>query len=267
MEVKKCKILLAIVLGVNALPGYAQTNLEKAGLQAELDKKAEELAAEEAKLVSQIQSGLEENDVPVEVLKSQSALTPPNSEPAPVKAVVARRVLDGKEAESISKDLKVQRAAREKLEMSLKDREREIARLKEELSKSKDRLMLAETEVERLSEILEAKHRSTISKYVGGKPSSLANAARSGQQPERAQPKDDMPVATVTSDKAYLRTGPGKQNSPLMSISKGTRLVVETREGEWYRVITPAGTRAWIASELVNFNNGGVRGYEAANRR
>jgi hypothetical protein len=265
MEVKKYPLVFAVVVGLCVSSAVAQSDVEKAGLQAELDKKAEELAAEEAKLMSQIQSGLEESDVPVEVLKPASALTPPNAEPAPVKAVIARRIMDTKEADSISKDLRIQRAAREKLEVAVKERERDIAQLKEELSKTKDRLMIAETEVERLSEILDAKHRNTISKYVGGKPSSLATAARGGA-PERSEAKDDMPVATVISDKAYLRTGPGKQNSPLMSISKGTRLVVETREGEWYRVITPAGTRAWIASELVNFSNGGVRGYDSARR-
>lgn len=266
MDVKKYQIVAAVLLTVSFNSAMAQSETEKAGLQAELDKKAAELAAEEAKLMSQIQNGLEDSDVPVEVLKPTNALTPPSAEPAPVKAVVARRVMDTKEADSISRDLKVQRAAREKLEVAVKERERDIAQLKEELAKTKDRLMIAETEVERLSDILDAKHRNTISKYVGGKPSSLAVAARGGQAAERPEAKDDMPVATVISDKAYLRTGPGKQNSPLMSISKGTRLVVETREGEWYRVITPAGTRAWISSDLVNFSNGGVRGYATAGR-
>lgn len=72
---------------------------------------------------------------------------------------------------------------------------------------------------------------------------------------QRVQPRpsDDTPVATVVSEKANLRTGPGADNSPLMSVTRGTRLVVETKQGDWYRVISPTGTRAWVSSDVVAF--------------
>jgi len=64
---------------------------------------------------------------------------------------------------------------------------------------------------------------------------------------------DDLPVATVVVEKANLRTGPGTDNSSLMSVSRGTRLVVETRNGSWYRVFAPNGTRAWVTGDVLSF--------------
>ncbi len=255
--------LITALLFIASHGAMAQQGSDGA-LHAELEKKAQEIAAEEARLLSQIQDGMQAGESAEEVLKPKSALVPEESSGVVVKPVAARRVVDSKEVEGINKELRSQNAAREKLESTLREKDRQIAQLKADLTKTKDRLMLAETEVERLSDILSAKHRSTVSKYVGNTSQSAQGAAMRASSQSAA--KDDMPVATVTSDKAYLRTGPGKQNSPLMSISRGTRLVVETREGEWYRVITPAGTRAWISSDLVNFNGGAVRGYSSAQR-
>ena len=62
-----------------------------------------------------------------------------------------------------------------------------------------------------------------------------------------------MTVAEVAVKKAYLRSGPGPDNAPLMSVAQGARLVIETRQGEWYRVISPQGSRAWIHSSVIAF--------------
>ena len=44
-----------------------------------------------------------------------------------------------------------------------------------------------------------------------------------------------------------------------MAVARGSRLVMEKRLGDWYRVIAPNGTRAWISSSVVDmqtdFNN------------
>jgi len=61
----------------------------------------------------------------------------------------------------------------------------------------------------------------------------------------------DMPVAEVLSDRLNLRTGPGYNNAPLMTVGRGTRLVVEDASGPWVRVVAPNGTRAFaLKSEL-----------------
>jgi hypothetical protein len=137
------------------------------------------------------------------------------------------------------------------------------------LSEAQNRLMLAETEVERLSSVIDSRNRATAQKVGGGAVAATAPMASRASPPR----SEDVPVITVVADKANLRTGPGAENSPLMAISKGTRLVVEKREGEWYRVVTPSGTRAWISAEVVAFGaspqtspSGALRikGYDAA---
>ncbi len=95
-----------------------------------------------------------------------------------------------------------------------------------------------------------------------------APAAPAAPTPPKAEPAQaDLPVATVVVDKAQLRTGPGKDNSPLMAVSKGTRLVIETRQGDWYRVVAPSGARAWVSSDIVAFGTSGtglVGGYDGS---
>ena len=66
----------------------------------------------------------------------------------------------------------------------------------------------------------------------------------------------DMQVAIISLDKADLRLGPGKNHSPLMSLRKGSRLAIEARQGEWYRVFAPNGQRAWIHASAVRFGEG-----------
>lgn len=144
-----------------------------------------------------------------------------------------------------------------------------------ELAKVRAKLTLAETEVSSLSKIsagggaVKARYMKpkTINTKVSGAALSRtpritppqrgrARPVTTTQQIVRVVPEKspDMPVATVTAEKAFLRTGPGKDNSPLMSVGQGTKLVVETRAGEWFRVITPTGTRAWVVSEVLAFS-------------
>src|SRR5262249_27655693 len=145
------------------------------------------------------------------------------------------------------------------------------------------RLLVAETQVERLSRIIEQRNESVVSRYLPDGPQrnqgSPAQAAAPAQpakaslpfpnlppppanQPNQApaprippsvQGEADMPIAPVVLDKASLRTGPGKDNSPLMAVAKNTRLAVETRQGAWYRVIAPTGARAWVAADAIGF--------------
>jgi uncharacterized protein YgiM (DUF1202 family) len=62
-----------------------------------------------------------------------------------------------------------------------------------------------------------------------------------------------MPIATIVADKAKLRAGPGSEHSEIMSVTKGTRLAVETKKGQWYRVMAPTGQRAWISGDVISF--------------
>ena len=120
-------------------------------------------------------------------------------------------------------------------------------KLARDLDETRGKLMVAETEVERYSV------------RYGGRPpiASGANAAQAPAAPNRADvPVDlrsmpgaasqDMSLATVTAPSAALRTGPGPQYSTLMNVDQGTSLPIEGRQGEWLKVITPMGARAFI---------------------
>ena len=169
------------------------------------------------------------------------------------------------------------------LRRQLETFQRKLRDATKELVESRNRLMIAETEVERLSISLEQRNRSNLARVAPGMvgvqsvrsyraPQQLSSQLTSSHQaasrqvapvasaPQRAvapavnaKVKPDMLVATVIADKANLRSGAGKNNSPLMTVSRGTRLAVETRTGDWYRVITPTGTRAWVNSEVLSF--------------
>ena len=147
-----------------------------------------------------------------------------------------------------------------------------LNQLRRELDETRNRLIIAETEVERLSKIIEERNSSTLARYgAGPRPTPV----RQYQAPPAQQEKmsGDMAIATVVADKAHLRTGPGKDNSPLMAVSRGTRLAVETRRGAWYRVIAPTGARAWVSADVVAFGPSAdgsptrtmkIKGYDAS---
>lgn len=143
------------------------------------------------------------------------------------------------------------------LEAALRDSEARNEQLMTRLKQQRNDLLLAEAEVARLSRLLEKQRHAALKSATGYSVAPVTQttdariAAVSPLQAEKMTP--DMTIATVTVEKANLRTGPGLNNSPLMSVSKGTRLAVETRKGEWYRVVAPTGARAWVSAEVVHF--------------
>lgn len=64
-------------------------------------------------------------------------------------------------------------------------------------------------------------------------------------------PKNDTLTVEITVDKANLRVGPGEEHSAAMEVERGSRLMVEAKEGDWYRVYTPIGTRAYVRRDVV----------------
>lgn len=166
----------------------------------------------------------------------------------------------------------------------------DTAQLRRELADAKSQLAAAEVEIARLSSIVQDASRARLSLPPTGsklfratsKEYSAASAApeRTTQAPVVRHPQvaapnlnDDLQVATISVDKADLRLGPGRNHSALMSLRRGSRLAVEARQGEWYRVFAPNGQRAWIHASLVRFGDGAsslndgssvtVRGYDA----
>lgn len=142
----------------------------------------------------------------------------------------------------------------------------EMQRLRAEISQLKQELAVAELEVSRLSDIVQSKSFSTLSSRPANtramtpkttnKPRRLQPVRPAIARAAKSAPAVDMQVATISSAKAHLRLGPSTDHSRLMTLRKGSRLAVETRQGEWYRVFAPNGQRAWIHASLVSFGNG-----------
>lgn len=174
------------------------------------------------------------------------------------------------------------------------EHEAELRELRRQLADANSALAAAELEISRLSTIIQDASRARLS-LKDSAPSLTTANARSAANPSVAKvhappaapppaspqtsavgvadPISDLQVATITVDKADLRLGPGRNHSALMSLRRGSRLAVEARQGEWYRVFAPNGQRAWIHSSLVRFGDGAaslndgssvkVRGYDS----
>jgi hypothetical protein len=160
------------------------------------------------------------------------------------------------------------------LELRLRNKDKE-------LQETRARLLLAETQVERLSSIIDRINKQKVAGFMSGAEPTRQiqeSAPRVTQAVSsvsvQAKP-DDTLVGIVSASKAHLRSGPSTNDSPIMTVSKGTRLVVETRNNEWYRIITPTGSRAWINSSMLKFGAGAeassgsavrISGYEEPKR-
>ncbi len=129
----------------------------------------------------------------------------------------------------------------------------QVKQLMAKVSKLRNELMIAETEVERLNLLTRGESRSNIFGKSIAKNKVVKRPDPLLTEEQAQKTSEEMPIATVLVDKANLRAGPGLANSPIMSVNKGTRLSVETRSGDWYRVVAPTGERAWISSDTVAF--------------
>lgn len=190
--------------------------------------------------------------------------------------------------QALEADLDSLRNENNKLRTEIRSEKSRYRALQQQLEQEQNQLMIAETEVDRLSALLRGRGISLPSagstdvrpavEPLGNTPASggtRREAPRAAPRQElNAQPRGaaalaaksapqqstEMLVGTVVSDKANLRAGPGKDNSPLMAVARGTRLAIETRSGEWFRVIAPNGARAWVSAEVLSFDGGDSQG-------
>lgn len=139
--------------------------------------------------------------------------------------------------------------------LSLKELEKEYISLKNEsmlkntetkfLSKKDSNIKKTDSgESQRYLETKEAfeKAQKDLQGYTRTEDTSVRSGVETSSQ-ER--------VLTVTGSKVNLRNGPGLKHSPMMQISKGAKLTIEAREGEWYRVYSPTGSRAYVHQDVV----------------
>lgn len=224
-----------------------------------------ELEAQEANLSSRLQAGPSEPTPapppPAEVSRKQES-PQGRKEKNKVQAESTAKGAANKEKKSPEQELaelQAKYSASQKSVASLQQKcaevetsakraeqaEDNLQRLIKELDETRGRLMVAETELERLH-----------ARY-GGRETTNVDTARRRENPYAQNGTVDIgsmpgsisrdtPLATVVADNVSLRTGPGAQFPGLMTVPKGTSLAVEGRKGEWVRVITPMGARAWV---------------------
>jgi hypothetical protein len=138
-------------------------------------------------------------------------------------------------ADNLLKELESRQAVLDELNIRLAEAEKAVEEsksLRQELALTKSELLLAKEQVQAVL--------STPVRRTGSVTSAPVSA-----------PRGDVVTVEVIVPKATLRTGPGEEHSSLMEIQRGSILVVEAREGEWLRVVSPKGQRAYIRSDLA----------------
>ncbi|GAB6158335.1 hypothetical protein JCM39194_15350 [Desulfotomaculum varum] len=71
--------------------------------------------------------------------------------------------------------------------------------------------------------------------------------------PNQTTPANGTQLAVVNGDNINLRSGPGTQHSVAGQVSRGVRLPVVSRSGDWVQVRREDGTTAWVAGWLVSY--------------
>lgn len=185
----------------------------------------------------------------------------PAPKPAEVKAKTAEQVPPTQPNTHVNASKIAHENERLKRELGAKT-ERVVA-LERELELVRGQLSSAEIELSRISSIKDPSTRASLKRYPAP-PAQSAPAKNMAAEPASATrsdpvavteplPSADLQIATVSGAKVDLRLGPGKEHSALMQVGKGTRLAVEARKGEWYRVFAPNGQRAWVSASQVTF--------------
>lgn len=204
---------------------------------------------------------------PVAPLKAP-ATAPKKAPPVAKRAPAPAPVKKAPEAE-VSPDSVALARENASLRKEVESLRSQVTKLEGELQETQQQLSIAETESSRLSSMVDAKTRASLRQYnvppppavrapvaPPSQPAAVAPAPKPAADVKPPKPDVSLQIATITVDKAELRAGPGKNNSSLMTLRRGSRLAVEERNGEWYRVFAPNGERAWIHSSLVSFGDG-----------
>lgn len=142
------------------------------------------------------------------------------------------------------------------LKRKISENNQEIAALRAELQDLRNKLLVAENEIERLSKS-EAVHPNepTSSKaFTKTKASEGTVIFSTAKQRETDITEDESStIVTVVADSGALRTAPNTTSSIIMEVDSGARLTVDDRRGDWFRISTSSGMRAWISATEVAF--------------
>lgn len=110
------------------------------------------------------------------------------------------------------------------------------------------KLMVAETQIERLNRIIEE---------CSQKGDGFSNYRSGAQEKNSNDGTSNSLYATVIANSITPRTGPGNSFAPISSLRRGQKVPVENRQGDWYKVRLPNGAFAWVHSALIKVGAGG----------
>lgn len=240
---------------------------KKSAQEAELQIREEE--SDRKKIINKAErdfdiQGFDEKDLEQipEIEQGEAALT---QKPREDKSL-------SRETDLVEKNLKVQReltAAYEKL-----------SDLTQKLDEAKRQLLLAETQVERLTKIIDSKglsrnqedsplakmnKRQTEQQIESQRNTYRADESNRGQNtkniyeewkpreniPQKIQSNSSTPIVTIIDNRTALRTAASDDSSVVSYLPQGTKLPVVGRQGTWLRVIDPNGVLAWIPATAV----------------
>lgn len=237
-------------------------------LKNERDKLASRVADFEqnnkskAKLESDLEAVIKRGDAVArekkEVEGTLAALREESSKTAEENAALTRRIKELEAAaagadDRLSEATKQARLCSESLDKKAQVTAK-VPELVKQLVETKNELLLREAELQTLGPDTAA--GKTAAPEVKSDPVQRVAAAAAVQpKPAPAPAVTDVMVIQITADKANLRSGPGDEYAPVMQVERGMRMTVETQEGEWYRVITPTGGRAYVRNDVVNGNS------------
>lgn len=216
------------------------TLLQAALVVAQDDKKIDSEIDSLVKAEQKIVSGDKEQ---VEMIELKNKLSSLESENKKLVSDFKRAIQGLKAIKAAKAKIAKENSQYQKDQEKLKE---ERGQLQQEIVHLQNDLLLRETEIKVLSGDPSAK-RELDKMRVEGK-TSLKSAVPVEKKEEIAS---DITIVEVIADKVNIRSGAGIEHSPIMQVQRGTRLTVEAREGAWYRVFTPTGSRGYIQMNVV----------------
>jgi hypothetical protein len=140
------------------------------------------------------------------------------------------------EIKTLKQTVDVLKAQNNLLKEQVTTMKRDMYKSVAEADKLRTDLMLAQTETKRFSE----------QKYKRIKSFGPIATESNGSNSKSAL------IARVKKVMVNLRTGPGLDYPSLMVLPEGSELLVQTKQGEWFKVFAPNGTQVWVQQSGVD---------------
>jgi hypothetical protein len=230
----------------SSIPSQEQDNSFKIE-QEEFERMRQQLIDAENSIVQEAAASTSDDELKIyeeeEILKNEikAAATIKNS------AAMPQAISEEITQKPINTDYKISNSVPKKPTLTTSNDK--VTILEQELQDARNKLLVAEAEIERLNNLIS---NQKSAQPAAKNDSALVFSTAYGAQETTESDNYDL-VITVVTDKTSLRGGPDKSAIRIMELSKGARLKVEDRQGDWFRITTKSGTRAWVSAKDVAF--------------